>query len=503
VETTMLAKYRGIKTFSEDKKPYKLIKELTSDPSIRIVPSDKNLGLVMMFESHYQTMVNEHLDNPINYTMIEEPSMTKQLITQLLTLNQEAVDLFSTRIKTLHLYLNLAIHDNQIPKFKILPKLHKTPVKGRPIAGAHSWITTRLSKLTSFILKPLVQSIPTILTNSGELINALEGMSLDETDMLVTMDITALYPNMKRSLTIQLPSELPDTHGLNKPIRKWLTKVITFILDCSVIQHDHRYMLQREGIPMGTNCAVELANLYVMYYIERHISELPLHIHVKHWYRYIDDIFFIWKGNTDDLIRFQNQLNQICDGINFTTDYNNIKIPFLDLWVTRQHNKIGFECFQKPLNRYLYLTYHSNHPKSTKRGFIKGELLRYARNCTRRDDFTKMKTLFRHRLMMRGYPKSFIDETFNTITHSMRLQQPQADQRSIVPFVIKFHPTLERLNLTRTLMQSWHLLKFNSRLKPIVAFSKSPNILELIEKSQLQARNKPQSSHPKIDNSSF
>ncbi|KAH9952571.1 hypothetical protein BC827DRAFT_1116647, partial [Russula dissimulans] len=56
------------------------------------------------------------------------------------------------------------------------------------------------------------------------------------------------------------------------------------------------------------------------------------------------------------------------------------------------------------LNNYAYLPFHSYHTTAQKRGFIKGEAIRYARICTSQSDFKTMVKLFTLRLQRRGYP---------------------------------------------------------------------------------------------------
>ncbi|KAF8478757.1 hypothetical protein F5888DRAFT_1574654, partial [Russula emetica] len=56
------------------------------------------------------------------------------------------------------------------------------------------------------------------------------------------------------------------------------------------------------------------------------------------------------------------------------------------------------------LNTYAYLPFHSYHTIAQKRGFIKGEAIRYARICTKETDFKLMVKLFTLRLQRRGYP---------------------------------------------------------------------------------------------------
>lgn len=53
-----------------------------------------------------------------------------------------------------------------------------------------------------------------------------------------------------------------------------------------------------------------------------------------------------------------------------------------------------FSTFQKPLNKYLYIPFESFHPSSNKKAFIKGELMRYARNSSSFNSFHDTREKF-------------------------------------------------------------------------------------------------------------
>ena len=80
-------------------------------------------------------------------------------------------------------------------KFHIIPKIHKSPIAGRPIAASHSYITRPISIFVDELVKPNI-TIPTVLRDSGELIQCLEKVVLPANCLLVTVDMSSLYPNM-------------------------------------------------------------------------------------------------------------------------------------------------------------------------------------------------------------------------------------------------------------------------------------------------------------------
>ena len=131
----------------------------------------------------------------------------------------------------------------------------------------------------------------------------------------------------------------------------------------------------------------------------------------------IDDIFAIWCGPKGTLLEFLNALNSKTDRIKLTYCISESSISFLDLFLYRatSSNRLQFSTFQKPLNKYLYRPFKSLHLSSNKKAFIKGELMRYARNSSSFNSFYETREKFWKRLRVRGYPFSFLLTLFREI----------------------------------------------------------------------------------------
>ena len=52
------------------------------------------------------------------------------------------------------------------------------------------------------------------------------------------------------------------------------------------------------------------------------------------WFRYIDDIFFIWNHSEDELNKFLENLNKFKSNLKFTYEISKDNINFLDLNVS-------------------------------------------------------------------------------------------------------------------------------------------------------------------------
>lgn len=150
---------------------------------------------------------------------------------------------------------------------------------------------------------------------------------------------------------------------------------------------------------MGTPFAVTIANAF-MYYHEKDVVE-QYSSYLALYRRFIDNVFAIWVGPKDTyLLEFLDALNNKTDRIKLTYCFSDSSISFLDLFLYRDTSSsvLQFSTFQKPVNKYLYIPFESFHPSSNKKAFIKGELIRCARNTSSFKSFSETREKFWKRL---------------------------------------------------------------------------------------------------------
>ena len=106
------------------------------------------------------------------------------------------------------------------------------------------------------------------------------------------------------------------------------------------------------------------------------------------WIRFIDDIFFIWTGSEQDLLRVLNELNSLHPTIKFDMNYSREKIDFLDTTViiTRE-SSLQTTIYSKPTDRKAYLHAKSYHPKATKDAIPYSQAIRLKRICSEEKDY--------------------------------------------------------------------------------------------------------------------
>lgn len=199
-----------------------------------------------------------------------------------------------------------------------------------------------------------------------------------------------------------------------------LVQWISYLVDNTFICFSGEVYQQAVGIPMGTNCAGLLANLYLYTYeltfMENLIAQNDLNLVKRfvHTCRYIDDI--IAFDNTDFAahIYIETGLPGIYPQASLTLKLTSegVSCNYLDLHIT--HNKKGWRTAiydkrndpqyrQIPFIRYPDI--HSLLSHTAKYGIVISQLHRYSRLCSSRIDFTKSIAELLHRLLIKDYDR--------------------------------------------------------------------------------------------------
>ena len=183
-----------------------------------------------------------------------------------------------------------------------LPKLHKRPYKARSIANSSSCTTTELSKLLTFCLTAIIAKVikycETLyersgkntfwpIKNSGEVLSKLKDIGYQATS-LSTYDFSTLYTALPHNLIKKLLDLIEQTFYKKegklylasndkkaffssadhyRGYRLWscqnVCDALSFLLDSIYIRFGTKLYRQIVGIPMGTNCAPLVADLFL------------------------------------------------------------------------------------------------------------------------------------------------------------------------------------------------------------------------------------------------
>ena len=259
------------------------LSKLRSRSDIRILGTDKNLGPALVTELWYQKEISRLLSDGKFYKRVHcipFPSMKEKLTTILERYGSTIGDKLKSYI--------LQYTDNLSPAhFKILPKVHKSPMVGRPIVASTRYFTTPASRFVDYSLAPFLPSIPSYIKDSSDFIRQLSHLSIDSNSFIVTADVTSLYTNIPiRDCIVAIDL---FCRSYDCPITALITELTRFVLTNNYFEAEGVFFHQLWGLAMGTPMAVSAAIIY-MASLERSL----LHTRGLLFYkRFIDDIFYL------------------------------------------------------------------------------------------------------------------------------------------------------------------------------------------------------------------
>ena len=150
-----------------------------------------------------------------------------------------------------------------------------------------------------------------------------------------------------------------------------LKSLISLVLRSNAFRFGNQIYKQLMGTAMGTPMAPNYANIFMGKYENDLINSYHETRGVKPlvWYRYIDDIFFIWTEGPEKLSDFleyaQNfsKMRKMKSNIRFEVNQSVEKVNFLDVEVCFSGTTLTTSLYSKPTDAHMYLNTTSNHPK--------------------------------------------------------------------------------------------------------------------------------------------
>ena len=219
------------------------------------------------------------------------------------------------------------------------------------------------------------------------------------------------------------------------------------------------------------------------------------------WFRYIDDIFFIWTDGPDKLLDFIKHAQNFSESTNmkskikFDVNQSTEKVNFLDVTVKLQQGVLATSLYSKPTDAHMYLNTSSNHPKHVIKNIPKGQFIRIRRICSNLNDYKSNSNILSVFLQKRGYSREALTDVINNVAKIKRdellldKEKPKKDPQTI--FVSEWHPSLSKL--PSILKKHFHLLESDQELTrifptpPSVAFRRPKSLRNHLIRSQLSS----------------
>ncbi len=350
-----------------------------------------------------------------------------------------------------------------LPKFYWIPKMHKDPFKFRFIAGSRQCTTKPLSKLLTKALQKIKEDRERyceaiyrktgvnrmwIVKNSASLLEKLKNEKITKATHVSTWDFSTLYTTIPQQelkericKLIDKAFDRPEIHYINiSPFRTYFSdtpsekenyvswnvcqmrEAFRFLIDNIYVKFGDDIFKQTLGIPMGTDCAPVVADLFLHTYeydfLEKLTKKKQLHIASKFnlTFRYIDDLISINNDAFEDYISDIYQTKTSNLELKKTTESDK-EASYLDLMISITRNgELESSLYDKrdefnfKIVNFPYLD--SNIPVKPAYGVYNSQLVRYTRACTHYKDFLTRHRLLVIKLMSQGYQQKFLKRSF-------------------------------------------------------------------------------------------
>jgi len=213
-----------------------------------------------------------------------------------------------------------------------------------------------LSFISYLILKPLSH-----IDNSLQLVQKLEGVSVDDDYDLISLDVVSLFTNIPTNLALESVAKRWDqiSKGTNIP-RMEFVNAIKKILDSIFFMFNNKIYKQKFGTPMGSPISSIIADI-IMDDLET-IALNNLKVKIPFYYRYVDDIALAVPCQKSKEVL--DVFNLFYPRLQFTIEIGGRNLNFLDVTIMKNNNVLEFDFYTKSTFSRRFLSFLSQHPIS-------------------------------------------------------------------------------------------------------------------------------------------
>ena len=361
--------------------------------------------------------------------------------------------------------------------------------------------------MLDIILQPYVGQTRSYIKDTSDFLEKISSIELEEDDWLFTMDVTSLYTNIPHDEGIECIRNLLNSKRQNKlPRNHNLIKMLELVLKLNNFTFNSENYLQVNGTAMGTRVAPTYANLFMDSIERKYIytySKKPIV-----WFRFIDDVWGIFRGTELELKEFADYCNTFHNSIKFTMEYSRKSVTFLDVSTYRNKDRINSTLYVKPTDTHSYLDYGSCHPQSTKSSIPFSQFLRIRRNCTEWTEFLRHSIKLFYHFSLRGYPPTLTSTALwrvNRIsqTEALRNSGEKRETQENLFCIIEYNPTNPEIK--KWLGELWPILYRSSGTRKLIdmniiyGFRKPKSLQDILVHTNIYGNSRCKKKPPKCN----
>ena len=162
---------------------------------------------------------------------------------------------------------------------------------------------------------------------------------------------------------------------------------------------------------MGKRFAPSGANIFMAEWEQQVMTKVTYKPDI--WFRYLDDIYFLWNYGKEHLEDFFKILNRDHPCVSLKHETSLQSVDFLDVTVYKgnrvtSEGKLETKLYHKPTDTMELLHTESYHPDHTFKGILKFQIMRFHHICSTNTDFEDACTQLFKALVPHGYTSSLL-----------------------------------------------------------------------------------------------
>ena len=404
-----------------------------------IAPIDKATGNVAVICKRFYAMV---LFKELGICDSHSTKTYKKFRTSIATIVSNQKNVLKKKFN-----LDVSTENECLPHIYWLPKMHKNPCKFRFIIAAPKCSIKPLNKVMTAILKLLFNQIEKynqkscfysgvksfwVVQNNEAILNKVSKLNKTRRAKCIsTFDFSTLYTNIPHNKLINVLNQLIDFCfkgwenkfiAITKFGARWVTDQSKYnlVFNKKKIKDALRYLMnncfftlgnllfkQVIGIPMGSDPAPFMANLFLYFYENKWLMKLKKQDLNKarkfgSTFRFIDDLCAINDGGL-----FEKHCKEIYPReLELKKEHGGDRASFLDLDIKIAERQFSFSLFDKrdafPFSIVRMPHRRSNIPTNMFYATLGSEVLRIGRNTSHLEDFLKSSSSLLRRMKNQG-----------------------------------------------------------------------------------------------------
>ena len=182
-----------------------------------------------------------------------------------------------------------------------------------------SYTQTNILSFLDHHLQPIAQKVNSFIKDTNHFLRKIKSLGqLPEGAIFCTIDVVGLYPNIPHEEGLASLRRFLDARTEKKVTTETLVELAEIVLKNSIFQFNEKTLKQLRGKAIGTKFTPPFAIIFTADLEERILEDIELQPRV--WWRYIDDIFFIWEHGEDSLKQFIKTFNAFHPTIKFMAE---------------------------------------------------------------------------------------------------------------------------------------------------------------------------------------